>query len=315
VCVLWGTTYLAIRIALESIPPALLGGLRFTAAGILLLALLVSRGKPVIRPMRWGGLAVSGILTICVGNGGVIWAEQWVPSGIAAVTVATIPFWMIGIEAFARDGESLSTRLLIGLVVGFAGILLLVWPDITSGGAAGRQFLAGIVALQIACVGWALGSSVSRRHARQENVLSAAAMQMLFGGLAMLVAATVRGEWKQLAFTSRTIAAELYLTLFGSIIGYSAYTYALRYLPTATVSLYAYANPVIAMLLGAIVAGEPFGPRVVVASTMVLIGSAIVQGKNDSGVTDRSFRAAAQSRRSLSDWGAGDGELRRPGGR
>jgi drug/metabolite transporter (DMT)-like permease len=315
VCVLWGTTYLGIRIALETIPPALLGGLRFTAAGILLVALLASRGEPVIRPRRWGGLAVSGILTICVGNGGVIWAEQWVPSGIAAVTVATIPFWMIGIEAFARDGESLSTRLVLGLVVGFAGILLLVWPDIASGGAAGRQFLGGIVALQIACVGWALGSSVSRRHALQENVLSAAAMQMLFGGLTMLVAATVRGEWKQLAFTSRTIAAELYLTVFGSIIGYSAYTYALRYLPTATVSLYAYANPVIAMLLGAMIAGEPFGPRVVVASTMVLIGSAIVQGKNDGGVTDRSFRATAQSRRSLSNWGIGDGELRRRGGR
>jgi drug/metabolite transporter (DMT)-like permease len=200
-------------------------------------------------------------------------------------------------------------------VVGFAGILLLVWPDIASGGVAGRQFLAGVMALQIACVGWAVGSSLSRRHARQENVMSSAAMQMLFGGLVMLVAATVRDEWAQLAFTPRTMLAELYLTLFGSIIGYSAYTYALRYLPTATVSLYAYANPVIAMVLGAVLAGEPCGPRVIVASTMVLIGSAIVQGKRDSGVTDRSFRTAAQSRRSLSDWDASDGELRRPGGR
>ena len=308
VCVLWGTTYLGIRIALETIPPALVGGLRFTAAGILMVALLVSRGEPVIRPMQWGGLAVTGILTICVGNGGVIWAEQWVPSGIAAVTVATIPFWMIGIEAFAHDGDPLSTRLVLGLVVGFAGILLLVWPDVASGGAAGRHFLAGIMALQIACVGWALGSSLSRRHAVRENVMSAAAMQMLFGGLVMLVAATVRDEWRQLAFTPRTVVAELYLTVFGSIIGYSAYTYALRHLPTATVSLYAYANPVIAILLGAVVAGEPFGPRVVVASTMVLIGSALVQGKSDGGVTDRSFRATAQSRRGLSDWGASDAD-------
>jgi drug/metabolite transporter (DMT)-like permease len=306
VCVLWGTTYLGIRIALETIPPALVGGLRFTAAGILLVALLASRRESVIRPGRWGGLALTGILTICVGNGGVIWAEQWVPSGIAAVTVATIPFWMIAVEAFARDSDPLSTWLVLGLAVGFAGILLLVWPDIASGGAAGRHFLAGVIALQIACVGWALGSSISRRHARQENVLSAAAMQMLFGGLGMLAAATVRDEWRQLAFTPRTMVAELYLTLFGSIIGYSAYTYALRYLPTATVSLYAYANPVIAMVLGAMVAGEPFGPRVVVATTMVLIGSALVQGKRDGGVTDRSFRATAQSRRSLSDWGASD---------
>ena len=302
VCVLWGTTYLGIRIALETIPPALVGGLRFTAAGILLAAVMAGRGEPVIRPTHWGGLAVTGILTICVGNGGVIWAEQWVPSGIAAVTVATIPFWMIGTEAFARDGDPVSSRRVLGLVVGFGGILLLVWPDIASGGVAGRQFLAGIIALQIACVGWALGSSLSRRHARQENVMSAAAMQMLFGGLVMLAAATIRDEWRQLAFTPRTMAAELYLTVFGSIIGYSAYTYALRHLPTATVALYAYANPLIAILLGAVVVGEPFGPRVVVASTMVLIGSALVQGKSDGGVTDRSFRATAQSRRSLSDW-------------
>jgi drug/metabolite transporter (DMT)-like permease len=150
----------------------------------------------------------------------------------------------------------------------------------------------------------------------QENVMSAAAMQMLFGGLVMLAAASVRGEWKQLAFTPRTVAAELYLTVVGSIIGYSAYTYALRHLPTATVSLYAYANPVIAILLGAAVAGEPFGPRVVVASMMVLVGSALVQRKrkSDGGVTDRSFRATAQSRRSV-PVGAGDGELRRRGGR
>jgi drug/metabolite transporter (DMT)-like permease len=315
VCVLWGTTYLGIRIALETIPPALVGGLRFTAAGILLVALLAGCGEPVIARAQWGGLAVSGILTICVGNGGVIWAEQWVPSGIAAVTVATIPFWMIGIEAFARDGDPLSTQLVLGLIIGFAGILLLVWPDTVSGGPAGRHFLAGIVALQIACVGWALGSSVSRRHARSENVLSAAAMQMLFGGLVMLGIATAGGEWGRLTFTSRTLVAELYLTLVGSIIGFSAYTYALRHLPTSTVSLYAYANPVIAMGLGAAVAGEPFGPRVVVASMMVLIGSALVQWKTDGDVTDRSLGAAAQPRRSLPDSGASDRELRRRGGR
>jgi drug/metabolite transporter (DMT)-like permease len=299
VCVLWGTTYLGIRIALETIPPALVGGLRFTAAGILLVALLASRGEPLIRASQWGGLALTGILTICVGNGGVIWAEQWVPSGIAAVTVATIPFWMIGIETFARDGEPLTIRLVLGLVVGFVGILLLVWQDVAAGGAAGHHFLAGVVALQIACVGWALGSSVSRRHARGENVMSASAMQMLFGGLVMLLIASIRGEWTHLTWTTRTVVAEIYLTVFGSIVGYSAYIYALRHLPTSTVALYAYANPMIAIVLGALLAGEPFGPRVVFASAMVLIGSALVQY---NGVTDRSVRATAQSRRGLPDW-------------
>src|SRR6185295_16340660 len=169
VCVLWGTTYLGIRIALETIPPALVGGLRFTAAGILMVALLASRGEPVIRASQWGGLALTGVLTICIGNGGVIWAEQWVPSGIAAVTVATVPFWMIGVEALTPDGDRVSIWLVLGLLVGFGGILLLVWPDVTAGGAAGHQFLIGLAALQTACVGWAAGSAVSRRHAREEN--------------------------------------------------------------------------------------------------------------------------------------------------
>ena len=224
VCVVWGTTYLGIRIALETIPPALVGGLRFTAAGILLLIILAARGEAMIAPSQWRGLALIGLLTIGVGNGGVNWAEQFVPSGIAAVTVASVPFWMIGVEAFTNDGDPITARLVIGLLVGFCGILLLVWPDIASGTTAGHQFLIGIIALQIACVGWAIGSALSRRHARAENVLSAAAMQMTFGGLFMLAAGTARGEWGRLAFNSRTLIAEIYLTLVGSIVGYTAYT-------------------------------------------------------------------------------------------
>src|SRR5205807_2860827 len=156
-----------------------------------------------------------------------------------------------------RDGDPLSTRLILGLLGGFGGILLLVWPDIAAGNAGSHQFLVGIIALQIACVGWALGSSLSRRHARKENVLSAAAMEMLFGEIFMLAAATAGGEWGRVTFNTRTLLAEIYLTIVGSIIGYTAYTYALRYLPTATVSLYAYANPVIAIVLGALLVGEP----------------------------------------------------------
>ena len=308
VCVFWGTTYLAIRIALETIPPALLGGLRYSSAGILLAFVLALRGERLPARTHWTGLALVGFLTIFVGNGGVIWAEQWVPSGIAAVTVATVPFWMTGVEALAPGGNRLSTWLVLGLFVGFGGIVLLVWPEVAVGGAAGRQFLIGIAALQAACIGWSLGSALSRRHARDENVLSAAAMQMAFGGIFMLIAATLRGEWSRLAFTPRTLAAEIYLTLIGSIVGYSAYTYALKYLPTATVSLYAYANPIIAMVLGAALLGEPFGPRVVLASMMVLAGSALVQWRGaakpvrptlEDDVTDRRVRATARSRRSV----------------
>ena len=276
VCVLWGTTYLAIRIALETIPPGLVGGIRYTSAGLLLTGVLAARGERLPPKGTWLGLMVVGLLLVCVGNGGVIVAEQWVPSGIAAVTVATTPFWMIGIERCRGDNEPLSPRLIAGLLVGFAGILLLVWPDLAAGSAA-RPFLVGIVALQFACAGWALGSTISRRHAREENVLMAAALQMLIGGIFMMIAGTLDGEWHRLAFSVRTIAAETYLTIFGSIVGYSAYTYALKHLSTATVSLYAYANPVIAVALGAVLLSEPLGVRVVAAMLMVLGGSALVQ--------------------------------------
>lgn len=277
VCLIWGTTYLAIRIALETIPPALVGGIRYTIAGVILTAVLSLRGERLPPTSHWGGLALVGALMIAVGNGGVIWAELWVPSGFAALLVAASPFWMAGIEALLPGGERLTVRVVGGLLLGFSGIVLLVWPDLTVGGAQGRQFAMGVIALQIACLGWSLGSSYSRRHGREENALGAAALQMIFGGVIMLVLATMLGEWRNLTFTPRTLAAELYLLLIGSLLGYPAYVFALKHLPVSTVSLYAYINPVIAVLLGTILLDEPFGPRVVLAAALVFLGSAVVR--------------------------------------
>ena len=277
VCLIWGTTYLGIRVALESIPPALVGGIRYTIAGVVLAAILASRGERLPAVATWRGLALLGVLMIGLGNGGVIWAEQWVPSGIAAVVIASGPFWMAAVEALAPQGERISMPTLTGLLIGFAGILALVWPELTADGEVGKQFALGLVALQIACLGWALGSSYGKRHARGENALAAAALQMFFGGVFMLAIATVRGEWQQLSFTPRSVAAEAYLTIFGSLVAYAAYVYALKYLPVSTVSLYAFVNPVIAVALGALLLDEPFGPRVVIASAMVLAGIAIVR--------------------------------------
>lgn len=277
VCLIWGTTYLAIRIALETIPPALVGGLRYTIAGAILAAVLSLRGERLPPTSYWGGLALVGGLMIAIGNGGVIWAEQWVPSGFAALLVAASPFWMAGIEALLPGGERLTVRMIGGLLVGFSGIVILVWPDLTVGGSQGRQFALGVIALQIACLGWSLGSSYSRRHGREENALGAAALQMMFGGVIMLIAATILGEWRNLTFTPRTFAAELYLLLIGSLLAYPAYVYALKHLPVSTVSLYAYINPVIAVLLGTILLDEPFGARVILAGALVLLGSGVVR--------------------------------------
>jgi drug/metabolite transporter (DMT)-like permease len=278
VCVIWGTTYFGIRVSLESMPPALMGGLRWTIAGVLLIAYLWSRGEALPPPSRWGGIALMGFLLLGLGNGGVVFAEQWVPSGLAAVMVATSPFWMAAVEGSLRDGERMTRNGVVGLMVGFAGILVLVWPELTFE-TADRRFLAGVIALQIAALGWALGSSYSRRHARHDDLLGTTALQMLAGGLMMTAAGTLRGEWPDLFFTQRTTIALVYLSTLGAIGGFVAYTYALRHLSVSFVSLYAYINPVIAVTLGVAFLGEPFSARMATAAALVFAGVAIVRRK------------------------------------
>jgi drug/metabolite transporter (DMT)-like permease len=279
VCLIWGTTYLGIRISLESMPPALMGGLRWTIAGSLLAAFVIARGDRLPDRSRWPGIALMAFLLLGLGNGGVVFAEQWVPSGLAAVLVATSPFWMAAVEACLRDGERLTGSAGIGLVVGFAGILVLVSPELSFSAAGSRDFLLGVLALQVASFGWALGSAYSRRHAREDNVLGTTALQMLAGGVMMVAAGTVRGEWAELFFTTRTASALIYLSTLGAIGGFVAYTYALRHLPVSFVSLYAYINPVIAVALGVLVLGEPFNRRIAIAAALVLAGVAIVRWK------------------------------------
>ena len=292
VCVLWGTTYLGIRVSLETMPPMLMGGLRWTIAGVLLFAYLLARGERVPRASTWGGIALLGFLMMVLGNGGVVWAEQTVPSGLAAVIVASSPFWMAGVEACRADGERLTPRSAIGFLIGFSGIVLLVWPELVHGMSAGVTangrapamggFLGGIFALQIACLGWSIGSSYSKRHARGENVIGVTAGQMLAGGLMMLAIGTVHGEWSALAWSARSLVAFTYLSTIGAIGGFLAYTYALRHLPVSLVSLYAYVNPVIAVALGVAVLGEAFTWRMGLAAALVFGGVAIVQRRGQS---------------------------------
>jgi drug/metabolite transporter (DMT)-like permease len=286
VCLVWGTTYLGIRIALETIPPLLMGGIRFGIAGAILLAALKARGERLPGASRLPALMLLGTLLLGFGNGGVVWAEQTVPSGLTAVLVAMSPFWMVGVDALTAHGEPITRRRAAGLIIGFSGILLLVWPEIHVG-ETGRAFLSGVVAAQLACCGWALGSTYSRRRghtaARDENVLVTAAFEMLFGGLALLVAGTLRGELALLTFNARTASALAYLIVFGAIGGFTAYAYALKHLPIATVSLYAYVNPVIAVALGTIVLNEPFNARLGAAAAFVLVGMALVRDLEASG--------------------------------
>jgi drug/metabolite transporter (DMT)-like permease len=280
VCLIWGTTYLAIRIALETIPPLLMAAIRWIAAGGLLIAILALRGERLPGPRTWPTLAVLGVLLLGLGNGGVVWAELTVPSGLTAVLVATSPFWMVGLDALMIGGEPLTLRRALGLVVGFSGIVMLVWPQLRTE-EGGHGFLGGVIAAQIACVGWAIGSSYARRrgrgHAKEENVLATAAFEMLFGGLVLLAAGLVMHEAGKLAFNPRTAGALTYLILVGAIGGFTAYAYALKHLPVATVSLYAYVNPIIAVILGILILREPFDARMGIAAAIVLVGMALVR--------------------------------------
>lgn len=278
VCLVWGTTYLAIRIALETVPPMLMAAIRWIVAGTLLIAFLRLRGVPLPPRSSWPALALIGVLMTSFGNGAVVWAEQTIPSGLAALLVAAVPFWMVGVERFMPRPEPVRMQRIVGLLVGFTGILLLVWPELTR--PAGTGILVGAAATQLACVGWAIGSSYSRRRHADENVIAAAAVQMLFGGGALLVVGLLVGEWPSLTFNARTFSAVAYLVFAGSIGAFSAYLYALKHLPVATVSTYAYVNPVIAVILGTLMLDEPFSSRIVVAGAIVLAGMMLVRRRS-----------------------------------
>ena len=290
VCLIWGTTYLGIRISLETMPPMLMGGLRWMVAGGLLAIYMMARGEGLPGPSGWRHALVLGFLMLVLGNGGVVLAERTVPSGLTAVVVASSPFWMAGVEAFRHDGERMTRRTAAGFVIGLLGIVVLIWPELRRSGAgpstglgvSGQGFVLGVIFLQIASLGWSIGSSYSKRHGRSENVFSATAAQMLAGGAMMLAIGTVRGEWASLSFSTRTAAAFGYLSTVGAIGGFVAYTYALRHLPVSLVSLYAYVNPVIAVALGVAVLGEPFTSRMAVAAALVFGGVAVVRAPRGS---------------------------------
>ena len=273
VCLIWGTTYLGITVALETVPVLLLAGLRWMFAGVVMSVLMLATGRGLPRPALWGPLMLLGFLMNVVGNGLVVYAQQYVASGLTAVLIATTPFWSALVERLLPNGERFSKRALIGLACGFSGIVILVWPEMTNGGAA---FIGGVIAIQLACVGWVAGTSYARRHELGDNAFRSTALQMVFSGTMLLTAATWHGDWAHLSFTPRTIAAMIYLSIAGSLVAYSAYIYAIQHLPLSLVSLYAYINPIIAVTLGTLFLSEPFSTRIAISAALVLMGTWIV---------------------------------------
>jgi drug/metabolite transporter (DMT)-like permease len=273
VCVFWGSTYLAIRVGVGVLPPFLFAGVRFAIAGALLLALALALGDRL--PRRWSDWrtqAIVGVLLLAGGNAFVVWAEQYTPSGVASIFVVTVALWMAFFDAIIPGGAGdLTWRVVAGLLLGFLGTALLVGA---SPAAILSADLRGPIALTAASAFWSLGSVYGKRHGTETSPYVGAALQMLVGGLVVALLGTALGEWRRWHLTPTGVGAIAYLVVFGSIVGYSAYTYALRHASATIVGTYAYVNPVIAVLLGWLLLHEPVTARTFIA--MALIVGAVV---------------------------------------
>ena len=277
---LWGSTYLGIRVTLDAIPPYTLGAIRFLIAGPLMFAVAIRVSRPARWPTArtWAAQAVVGVLLLGVGNGGVILAEEHIPSGLAALLVATVPLWMALIGGVFLS-EPFSRRAVVSVAVGFAGVALLIRP----GGAAS---LPVMLAVLISPFTWSLGSLYARRAPRPDNPLLGAGMQMAAAGVVFAVAALVAGEpWGNGGIhpTAHALLGLAYLIVFGSLVGYTAYAWLLQVVPVSLVSTYAYVNPLVAVLLGAVFLGEAVTARVLVGGGIVAAAVALLLSAGGAG--------------------------------
>lgn len=275
VYVLWGSTYLAIRFGVETIPPFLMAGLRHATAGLLLFGWLRLRGTPAPERRHWGPAAAIGGLMLLGGNGLVSWAEQRVPSGLAALIVASVPIWMTLLDGIQNRRRPHGV-VLAGLGAGLAGLAFLVVPGRFAGGV--HVDLLGAGALLLASLLWATGSLYARRAKLPASTLMATAMEMITGGAILFGASTLLGEWRGFsiaAVSGRSLVALLYLIVAGSLLGFTAYIFLLGATTPARVSTYAYVNPVVAVFLGWALAGEGLAARTVIAA-LAIVGSVAV---------------------------------------
>jgi drug/metabolite transporter (DMT)-like permease len=291
VCVVWGSTYLAIRIGVGVLPPFLFAGLRFVTAGAVLLAVALALGDTLPRrAIDWRTQAIVGVLLLAGGNAFVVWAEQYIASGIASIFVVTVALWMAFFDAIIPGGSGdLNWRVVAGLILGFLGTTLLVGA---SPAEILRADLRGPIALTCASASWSLGSVYGKRHKTETSPYVGAAIQMIAGGTATALVGTLLGEWSRWHLTGRGVGALAYLVVFGSIVGYSAYTYALRNASATIVGTYAYVNPVIAVLLGWLLLHEPVTARTFLAMALIIGAVVWIQLFGRTGArADRNERA------------------------
>jgi drug/metabolite transporter (DMT)-like permease len=283
VWVVWGSTYLAMRIVVSEMPPLVAAATRFLGAGTLmgLVALVVDRGSG--RPTRRQLLdyALIGVLLLSVGNSLVMWAEQTVPSGIAALIVATVPLWILLLDGLRPGGQPWTARVWVGTIVGLAGVALVARPE----SVVGASHWLSILGLQVATLSWTVGSLYAQQVPRRLPLASAAAIEMLAASLVIFAASRLFGEdWSRMASaSSRAWGGIGYLVGFGSLVGFTAFAYCLNELPATTISTYAYVNPVVAVFLGRLVLGEPLTPGLLAGGLLIVLSVALTTLRKRGG--------------------------------
>jgi len=274
---IWGSTYLAIRFMVETIPPFLGAGIRFLIPGTIIYIWRRLAGDQRPTKEQWRSTTIIGLLLLVGGNGLLTWAEQRVPSGIAALLIGSVPLWMVLIEALRKDGTRPSWKGVISLLTGFSGIILLIGPqDILS--PETHFELIGLAACLIAALLWSVGSIYSRTAILPKSTLITTGMQMFAGSGALFLLSFLRGEWHNLHLpdiTSRSIMGLGYLIVFGSLLGFVAYSWLLRNAPVSLISTYAYVNPLVAIALGSWLAGEALNVRIIISS-IIIVSSVIL---------------------------------------
>ena len=278
VYVFWGSTYLAIGIAdQQRLPPFVMCALRFLVAGPLMLVACAVLGRNVrVTKAQAVRLAAIGLLLLVGGNGGLAWAEQYVPTGFAALLIAVTPIWFLVLETFVFRGDRLSRRGLIGLALGIAGIVFLFWPKFEHRDALGIMQLLGATSLLFSSMSWAIGSVLSRKWQMSVDPFVATAWEMVFAGLGHVVIVLLTGQQHRIVLTTRALGATLYLVVFGSWIGYSAYIWLLKHVPTPKVATYAYVNPLVAVFLGWLVLRERFDGYMLIGTAIIVVAVALV---------------------------------------
>jgi drug/metabolite transporter (DMT)-like permease len=293
-CIVWGTTYLAIRIGVKDLPPMLFAGLRWTIAGSIFLVFLKSRGQKLPAKKDLLPLAIVGIALLGIGNGLVVVGEQWVSSGLTALLITTTPFWLVIIEAFLPQTPRINFLIVIGLILGLGGVILIFGNHLEE--LLDSSYLFGTLCVLGAVISWALGSVYSKYRKINLHPLMSASVQMIIAGVAQIVLGLFLGEASEFHLAGNGLWAFVYLTLVGSIFGYGSYIYAISHLPLSLVSTYAYINPIIALFLGWLILDERLDMIIIISAIIIIVGVLLVkQGSKTENILPRSGDSGIKS--------------------